>query len=115
MENEIKKAVEVFKAYEKTGSKKPTRNDRVYFQILFDETRKLSNKKGKAVNWTCSGCVTSMFLVVSNYVNYHYEDNPEFTTSNETNYSEMKLKELRELFPEIKANSVKKFVELIPK
>lgn len=113
---EINKAVKVFKSHQLMGTKIPTRSNRPHYQILFDEVNRLVGKRQKVIDWSCSSCVTAAYGVISNYVNHHHKEQPKEVgqpKEEKSNYSGMKLSELRKLFPEIKANSVKKFIKQI--
>ena len=68
---ETKKAIEIFKSYRQMRSEKVTSSDRMAIQMLFDESQELVKCKKKPIDWTCGGCVSSSFLVVGNYIDYH--------------------------------------------
>ena len=68
---ETKKAIEIFKSYRKMRSEKVTSSDRMAIQMLFDESQELVKCKKKPIDWSCGGCVSSAFLVVGNYIDYH--------------------------------------------
>ena len=70
---ETKKAIEIFKSYRKMRSEKVTSSDRMAIQMLFDESQELVKGKKKPIDWSCGGCVSSAFLVVGNYIDYHLE------------------------------------------
>lgn len=68
---ETKKAIEIFKSYRQMRSEKVTSSDRMAIQMLFDESQELVKGKKKPIDWSCGGCVSSAFLVVGNYIDYH--------------------------------------------
>lgn len=68
---ETKKAIEIFKSYRKMRSEKVTSSDRMAIQMLFDESQELAKYKKKPIDWSCGGCVSSAFIVVGNYIDYH--------------------------------------------
>lgn len=81
---ETKKAIEIFKSYRKMRSEKVTSSDRMAIQMLFDESQELVKGKKKPIDWTCGGCVSSAFLVVGNYVDYHLGSDSSDETAEKT-------------------------------
>lgn len=67
--------------------------------------------KERILKTDCQGCLLTAMNIVSNYINlYEQIDKPiENVVNIET--AEPTLKELREQYPDIKSNSVKRFLE----
>lgn len=93
---------------------------------VYAEITSKSMGKAKVLDVGCSSCISSAANIVYNYITFHEPKEiniEEIKPLNEVNVvvvevsgnelEDLSLSELRQLYPEIKATSVKKFLEKV--
>ena len=93
---------------------------------VYAEITQKSMGKSKVLDMGCSSCIASAANIVYNYITFHEPKEievEEMLTLDEVNtvivevsgneLEDLSLSELRQLYPDIKATSVKKFLEKV--
>lgn len=102
------------------------KHELLHLAEVYAEITQKSMGKAKVLDTGCSSCIASAANIVYNYITFHEPKEievEEMLPLNEVNtvivevsgneLEDLSLSELRQLYPDIKATSVKKFIEKV--